>query len=74
MSVFILFLEKKHAPNYQNDQAINGTQVLKCENCGNALDEQGGGKIRKDKRFCSTSCAKRFASNTISTYSSCLLF
>ena len=51
---------KKHAPNYSIEQ--NGSQLLKCENCGIVLDEQSG-KIRKDKRFCSNSCAKRFFIN-----------
>lgn len=47
---------KKHAPNYGNDE---NAKSGKCESCGNNLDENNV-KLRKDKRFCSTICAKRF--------------
>lgn len=49
---------KKHAPNYPNDEDVNNVQMGKCEACGNLVDEQNT-KFKKEKRFCSSSCAKR---------------
>ncbi|KAF3429147.1 LOW QUALITY PROTEIN: hypothetical protein E2986_05179 [Frieseomelitta varia] len=49
---------KKHAPNYPNDEDVNNVHVGKCEACGNLIDEQNI-KFKKEKRFCSSSCAKR---------------
>ena len=54
----IYCVEKKHAPNYPNDEDINNVHVGKCEACGNLIDEQNI-KFKKEKRFCSSSCAKR---------------
>lgn len=56
----IFLLGKKHAPNYTNDDYGNAIGTIgKCETCGNTLDEQNM-KLKKDKRFCSSVCAKRF--------------
>ncbi|XP_011313953.1 polyhomeotic-like protein 1 isoform X1 [Fopius arisanus] len=47
---------KKHAGNFSNDVDSNGTSG-KCETCGIILDEHNI-KFKKDKRFCSSVCAK----------------
>ena len=51
----IFYSGKKNSVNYSTDgdQGLHG----KCEACGNVLDEQNM-KVKKDKRFCSTICAK----------------
>lgn len=54
--VTLIHSGKKHAPNYVNDENVKSG---KCEACGNNLDENNV-KLRKDKRFCSAICAKRF--------------
>ena len=48
---------KKHAPNYPSDEDGNNSQNGKCETCGNLMDEQSM-KFKKEKRFCSSGCAK----------------
>lgn len=50
---------KKHALSYTNEEDGTSGQVHKCENCGNAIDEQNI-KLKKEKRFCSPMCAKRY--------------
>ncbi|XP_063986929.1 polyhomeotic-like protein 1 isoform X2 [Diachasmimorpha longicaudata] len=47
---------KKHAGNFSNDGDSNGTSG-KCEACATVLDEHNT-KFKKDKRFCSSVCAK----------------
>lgn len=51
-------VEKKHCPNYSNEEDGANGQVSKCETCGNVIDEQNI-KLKKEKRFCSSMCAKR---------------
>ncbi|EZA51225.1 hypothetical protein DMN91_012652 [Ooceraea biroi] len=48
---------KKRTLSYSNEEDGTSGQVNKCENCGNALDEQNV-KLKKEKRFCSSICAK----------------
>lgn len=48
---------KKHIPNYPMEEDGTSGQVNKCESCGNTIDEQNI-KLKKEKRFCSTMCAK----------------
>lgn len=54
---FSCLLEKKHASNYPNDENAENMPTGKCETCGKQLDDQ---KFKKDKRFCSSICAKRY--------------
>ncbi|OXU20022.1 hypothetical protein TSAR_004280 [Trichomalopsis sarcophagae] len=49
--------KRKKNVNYNIDG--DGVQGGKCEACGNTLDETNV-KLKKDKRFCSTICAKSF--------------
>ncbi|XP_029667471.1 polyhomeotic-like protein 2 isoform X1 [Formica exsecta] len=49
--------KKKHCSNYSNEEDGANGQVSKCESCGNAVDEQNV-KLKKEKRFCSSMCAK----------------
>lgn len=51
-------VEKKHCSNYLNEEDGANGQVSKCESCGNVIDEQNV-KLKKEKRFCSSMCAKR---------------
>ncbi|CAG5081730.1 Similar to ph-p: Polyhomeotic-proximal chromatin protein (Drosophila melanogaster) [Cotesia congregata] len=44
---------KKHTANYSNENET----MSKCEACGNNFDEHTS-KFKKDKRFCSSICAK----------------
>ncbi|XP_043257079.1 polyhomeotic-proximal chromatin protein-like isoform X3 [Colletes gigas] len=48
---------KKHAPNYPSDEDGSNAQSGKCESCGTLVDEQNI-KFKKEKRFCSSGCAK----------------
>ncbi|XP_072753004.1 uncharacterized protein [Anoplolepis gracilipes] len=49
--------KKKHCPNYLNEEDGASGQINKCESCGNTVDEQNV-KLKKEKRFCSSMCAK----------------
>lgn len=55
---YVFVIGKKHAPNYPSDEDGNNVSTGKCEACGNLVDDQNT-KFKKEKRFCSSGCAKR---------------
>ncbi|EFN76859.1 Polyhomeotic-like protein 2 [Harpegnathos saltator] len=48
---------KKHIPNYPSEEDGSSRSTSKCENCDKIIDEQNI-KLKKEKRFCSSLCAK----------------